>query len=123
MATDASKQMLTGLETSGERISDLISENKVLAQQLKEAQDKVSDIGQTLGEIIRNLEAESAQLKACVEDQKREIARLKTVPMKYRRMEFNAQLQKELSDCEQEIATLTEYVEKYRVMLKEAGIL
>ena len=31
-----------------------------------------------------------------IDELEKEVARLKTVPMKYRRMEFNAQLQKEL---------------------------
>ena len=35
-------------------------------------------------------------LKARIDELEKQVARLKTVPMKYRRMEFNAQLQKEL---------------------------
>ena len=36
-----------------------------------------------------------------------EIARLKTVPMKYRRMEFNAQLQHKNTKLEAQLATVT----------------
>ena len=37
-----------------------------------------------------------------------EVARLKTVPMKYRRMEFNAQLQKENDQLREQVAMLRE---------------
>ena len=37
-----------------------------------------------------------------------EVARLKTVPMKYRRMEFNAQLQKENDQLREQVALLRE---------------
>ena len=45
-----------------------------------------------------------------------EIARLKTVPMKYRRMEFNAQLQDEVAKLEKENDQLREQV----ALLREA---
>lgn len=45
-----------------------------------------------------------------------EIARLKTVPMKYRRMEFNAQLQHKNTKLEAQLATVT----AQRDLLKDA---
>ena len=49
-----------------------------------------------------------------------EIAELKTVPMRYRRMAFNAQLQDEVARLEQERDQLRERVALLRDALKEA---
>jgi len=43
-----------------------------------------------------------------------EVARLKTVPMKYRRMEFNAQLQDEVVKLEKENDQLREQIKALR---------
>lgn len=43
-----------------------------------------------------------------------EVARLKTVPMKYRRMEFNAQLQKENDQLREQVALLRDEVTRCR---------
>ena len=47
-----------------------------------------------------------------------EVARLKTVPMKYRRMEFNAQLQDEVAKLEKECDQLREQVALLRDALE-----
>ena len=47
-----------------------------------------------------------AAFKAGAASRDAEVARLKTVPMKYRRMEFNAQLQKENDQLREQVALL-----------------
>ena len=44
---------------------------------------------------------------------------LKTVPMKYRRMQFNAELQEEVKQIEQQLAALAEQNEKLRESLTQ----
>ena len=58
-----------------------------------------------------------------------EVARLKTVPMRYRRMAFNAQLQDEVARLEQEndqlradVAELKEHLETERIRLAACGV-
>lgn len=59
-------------------------------------------------------QAENEGFQAGAASRDAEIARLKTVPMKYRRMEFNAQLQDEVAKLEKENDQLREQIKALR---------
>jgi len=61
-------------------------------------------------EALRSQQAELEALKAKLAEVERENERLKTVPMKYRRMEFNAQLQNEVRQLEEKLAAIRQAV-------------
>ena len=61
--------------------------------------------------------AELAALREQVEKLTKERDELKTVPMKYRRMQFNAELQDEVTQLQKQLAALAEQNEKMRKVL------
>lgn len=54
--------------------------------------------------IATEIRLATARLRKQVDEQQAEIGRLKTVPMRYRRMEFNAQLQKENAELSRQLS-------------------
>ena len=60
------------------------------------------------------------ELEALVEKLTKERNALKTVPMKYRRMQFNAELQDEVTQLQKQLAVLAEKNEKQRAFLEFA---
>ena len=58
------------------------------------------------------------ELRAEVEKLTKEREKLKTVPMKYRRMQFNAELQEDVRQLEQQLATLAAQNEKLKDALR-----
>ena len=73
--------------------------------------------------IQRNPESVAAWKRECaflreqVEKLTKERDALKTVPMKYRRMQFNAELQEEVTQLQKQLATLAEQNAKMREAL------
>ena len=61
--------------------------------------------------------AEIESLREQVEKLTKERDELKTVPMKYRRMQFNAELQDEVTQLQKQLAALAEQNEKMRKVL------
>ena len=57
---------------------------------------------------------EITKLREQVAAQAAEIARLKTVPMKYRRMQFNAELQEEVARLREQVKAQAAVIEKLR---------
>lgn len=60
-----------------------------------------------------------ADLEATIAEKDAEIERLKTVPMKYRRMQFNAQLQDENNELRQQLTEQQAHIEVLREALQE----
>ena len=69
-------------------------------------------MGQDVNIEIPYAQAEIAKRDKRIKELEQQIARLKTVPMKYRRMEFNAQLQRENTEQAAEISRLKSVIEK-----------
>lgn len=69
-------------------------------------------MGQDVNIEIPYAQAEIAKRDKRIKELEQQIARLKTVPMKYRRMEFNAQLQRENTEQAAEISRLKALVGK-----------
>ena len=71
-------------------------------------------LGRGYAEICANarLIAAAPAMRAEIERQAKEIERLKAVPMKYRRMAFNAQLQEENAQLSEKIKQLTALMKK-----------
>lgn len=65
----------------------------------------ISDRDDAWKELLNGERVENAELKE-------QVAQLKTVPMKYRRMEFNAQLQEENAKLKEQVAQLEEIIMK-----------
>ena len=63
-----------------------------------------------------------AAFKAGAASRDAEVARLKTVPMKYRRMEFNAQLQKENDQLREHVAILLQGLEDAATSLETIAL-
>lgn len=82
-----------GFDTSARNIADAANEIESLRQQLAKSEAEIESW--TL--LQTTMEKQLAEKDA-------EIERLKTVPMKYRRMEFNAQLQRENVDLRLQLA-------------------
>ena len=70
--------------------------------------DSYNPTVQALQRENKKLRAENASLKAELAEAKKERDALKTVPMKYRRMQFNAELQEEVRRLEQQLAAIKE---------------
>ena len=80
--------------------------SKAAVSKAKLHPSKKSEMTQT----IEQLQAKVAELEA-------ENARLRTVPMKYRRMAFNAQLQDENKELRAQLAAVQEEIERLRIAL------
>ena len=89
-------------------MSDLVNRLRLQAEDLHSlnpASEPVKCLSLGADEIER-LRAENTALRARVKELEEANQRLRTVPMKYRRMEFNAQLQQEVQRLEAENAAL-----------------
>jgi len=74
---------------------------------------------------LEPLEAENEVLRARVAELEAEVSRLKTVPMKYRRMQFNAELQEQVAKLEARLAERDAEILRLRgeVFNRNAGML
>ena len=68
--------------------------------------------GEEVADMVDSLEQEVSTLREQVEKLTKERDELKTVPMKYRRMQFNAELQDEVTQLQKQLAALAEQNEK-----------
>ena len=66
---------------------------------------------------------EITKLREQVAAQAAEIARLKTVPMKYRRMQFNAELQEEATRLREQVAAQAAVIERLTKRLASTNII
>ena len=73
--------------------------------------------GEEVADMVDSLEREVFSLREQVEKLTKERDALKTVPMKYRRMQFNAELQEEVTQLQKQLATLAEQNAKMREAL------
>ena len=78
----------------------------------------MSDVKQWKHDEQRALENEIISLREQVEELTKERDELKTVPMKYRRMQFNAELQDEVTQLQKQLAALAEQNAKMREALE-----
>ena len=77
--------------------------------------------GEEVADMVDSLEQEVSTLREQVEKLMKERDALKTVPMKYRRMQFNAELQEEVTQLQKQLAALAEQNEKQRKALLSAN--
>ena len=68
----------------------------------------MSDVEQWEHDEQRAMENEIISLREQVEKLTKERDELKTVPMKYRRMQFNAELQEEVTQLQEQLAAFAE---------------
>jgi DNA repair exonuclease SbcCD ATPase subunit len=64
---------------------------------------------------------ENAELRERIRVLEGEVTRLKTVPIKYRRMEFNAQLQNENTTLNERVRVLREALQRADEVLEDMG--
>ena len=75
--------------------------------------------GEEVAELVDSLEQEVSTLREQVKKLTKERDELKTVPMKYRRMQFNAELQDEVTQLQKQLAALAEQNAELQRMLNE----
>ena len=80
--------------------------------------DRSVKVGQPLFAYPPDAQAEIAKRDNRIKELEQQIARLKTVPMKYRRMGFNAQLQRENTEQAAEITRLKAVIAKCEEVLE-----
>lgn len=106
--TDADRaEIQRHLNDAGKMIdmnNSLIGDNNHLRTELNAARVAATEI-ESLTAKVKELEAENA--------------RLKTVPMKYRRMAFNAELQDQLKAEQSKVKVLTDVLEPFSRLLQE----
>ena len=87
------------------------------APELREQVEKLTDECVVLRASSRSKLETISSLELQVEKLTKERDTLKTMPMKYRRMQFNAELQEDVRQQEQQLAALAEQNEKLRKVL------
>ena len=95
---------------AGEEVANMVDELEAKVAKYEHAEE----LRRTNGTIVE------AELREQVDKLTKERDTLKTVPMKYRRMKFNAELQEDVRQLEQQLAALAEQNEKQRAFLEFA---
>ncbi len=97
---------------------------KELGEQVEKLKAELKSIDGALNDLRANLTLTTSEiiweLKDKLEKLTKERDALKTVPMKYRRMQFNAELQDEVTQLQKQLAALAEQNEKMQAALKLA---
>ena len=100
------------------------SEIESLREQVEKLKAELTSIDGALDDPRANLTLTTSEiiweLKDKLEKLTKEREKLKTVPMKYRRMQFNAELQDEVTQLQKQLAVLAEQNEKQRAFLEFA---
>lgn len=102
-------------------------ENEILYKENKKLKDKIFNQNKSIKELnitikgyrIDQEERINQEIKQAerIKELEQEVTRLKTVPMKYRRMEYNAKLQRENTEQAAEISRLKGLIAKCSVAL------
>ena len=102
-------------------IDRAIQEIESLREQVEKLKAELTSIDGALNDPRANLTLTTSEiiweLKEQVEKLTKERDALKTVPMKYRRMQFNAELQDEVTQLQKQLLALAEQNEKLRAVL------